>query len=90
MCRIPIEFDEWNVDYPPPEESDESNFTLSEEIIELQKKMADLFQKQVQKGGIIDVEAEKNKYLLEISNVSIKTFVIFVYNNLVFEICLLI
>lgn len=70
MCRISIQFDDYDIDYPPPEESYESNFTLTEEIVELQKKMSELFQKQVEKGGIIDVEAEKNKFLLEISNVS--------------------
>ncbi|GFY75026.1 ubiquitin domain-containing protein UBFD1 [Trichonephila inaurata madagascariensis] len=35
---------------------------------EIDNLLADLYQKQVEKGGIIDIEAGKNKYLLEISN----------------------
>lgn len=70
MCRIPIKFEAYEEHYPPPEASDDCDFVLTEEISEIQKRMADLYQKQVEKGGIIDIEAEKNKYLLEISNVS--------------------
>ena len=37
-----------------------------------QKNMAELYLKQKDKGGIIDVEAEKNKYLLTDSDVSLQ------------------
>lgn len=42
----------------------EERYTPSEEMQELQKTMADLFEKQKQKGGIIDLDEERNKYLL--------------------------
>ena len=35
----------------------------------LQKKMASLFEKQKLKGGIIDIEGERNRYLIDISSV---------------------
>ena len=44
----------------------EFNVHLSDEIKEMQQKMAELFEKQKAKGGIIDVEAEKNKYYLSL------------------------
>ncbi|XP_054717572.1 probable serine/threonine-protein kinase clkA [Uloborus diversus] len=68
MCRIPIKFSTSDEEYPPPTAINEETFNLTEEIVDLQKKMADLYQKQLEKGGIIDVEAERNKYLLEISD----------------------
>lgn len=37
-----------------------------------QKNMAELYLKQKDKGGIIDVEAEKNKYLLTDFDVSLQ------------------
>ena len=41
----------------------------SEEIRKLQKKMASLFEKQKKKGGIIDIEQERNRFLIEIKSV---------------------
>ena len=41
----------------------------SEEIRKLQKKMASLFEKQKKKGGIIDVEQERNRFLIDITSV---------------------
>ena len=41
----------------------------SEEIRKLQKKMASLFEKQKKKGGIIDIEQERNRFLIEITSV---------------------
>ncbi|GFY75653.1 retrovirus-related Pol polyprotein from transposon 17.6 [Trichonephila inaurata madagascariensis] len=35
---------------------------------EIDNLLADIYQEQVEKGGLIDIEAGKNKYLLEISN----------------------
>jgi hypothetical protein len=39
-------------------------YTPSPEMLRLQKRMAKLFQKQKAKGGIIDLEEEKNKFLV--------------------------
>ncbi|XP_035228270.1 E3 ubiquitin-protein ligase RNF25-like isoform X1 [Stegodyphus dumicola] len=72
MCRIPIQFEDSEELFPPPFAADDDTFIMNEEILELQKKMAELFQHQFEKGGIIDIEAEKNKFLLEISNVSVQ------------------
>ncbi|GFY50170.1 e3 ubiquitin-protein ligase RNF25 [Trichonephila inaurata madagascariensis] len=69
MCRLTIEFNGSEDLYPPPT-AKEDEFIIDEELLTFQKKMADIYQKQVEKGGIIDIEAEKNKYLLEISDVS--------------------
>ena len=44
--------------------SDLPKNSITEEIKMLQKKMQKLFQKQKEKGGIIDLEAEKNKFLV--------------------------
>lgn len=44
-------------------------FTPDDNLIEIRGRMSELFIKQKAQGGIIDVEAEKNKYLLEISAV---------------------
>lgn len=38
--------------------------SITEDVKKLQKKMEKLFQKQKEKGGIIDLEAEKNKFLV--------------------------
>jgi len=36
----------------------------SAEIIEMQQTMSELYQQQLLKGGIIDLEAERNKFLI--------------------------
>jgi len=43
----------------------------SAEIRELQKKMSSLLEKQKRKGGVIDVEQERNKFLIDITSVCI-------------------
>ena len=48
----------------PAPSGDKDNYELNQEIRELQRKMAELFKRQQAKGGIIDLEAEKNKYLI--------------------------
>ena len=45
----------------------------SEEIRKLQKKMASLFDKQKRKGGVIDIEQERNRFLIDITSVWLKT-----------------
>ena len=46
----------------------------SEEIRRLQKKMASLFEKQRRKGGVIDIEQERNRFLIDITSVWLETF----------------
>ena len=43
----------------------------SAEIQELQKKMSSLLEKQKRKGGLIDLEQERNKFLIDITSVRI-------------------
>ena len=43
----------------------------SAEIQELQKKMSSLLEKQKRKGGLIDLEQERNKFLIDITSVCI-------------------
>lgn len=47
-------------------EADEEQFMYvpSAEIIEMQRKMSELCLQQLAKGGIIDLEAERNKYFI--------------------------
>ena len=45
----------------------------SEEVRKLQKKMASLLKKQKEKGGIIDIEQERNRFLIDITSVCLKT-----------------
>lgn len=74
VCRVPVTFvvpDD--TDFPPPASALDDSFTVTEDLKQLQNKMADLYKKQRDKGGIIDVEAEKKKFLLEISSVPSKT-----------------
>ncbi|GFS61289.1 hypothetical protein TNIN_191661 [Trichonephila inaurata madagascariensis] len=49
-------------DHPPV------SIRLSPNRKETDNLLADIYQKQVEKGGIINIEALRNKYLLEISN----------------------
>ena len=46
----------------------------SEEIKKLQRKMGSLFEKQKRKGGVIDVEQERNKFLIDITTVRLIAF----------------
>ena len=39
-------------------------YVPSAEVIEMQQKMSMLYQQQLKKGGIIDLEAERNKFLI--------------------------
>jgi len=50
-------------------DDDRVKYEPSAEMIEMQQKMSELYQQQLHKGGIIDVQAERNKYL--VPNVSI-------------------
>lgn len=55
-------------EHPPPmEQSRQPAFRMTPELHRLQQGMAQLYVRQQRQGGIINVDAEKNKFLLEIS-----------------------
>lgn len=65
VCREPIEYDlKYLRTQTSGKEEKEEKVTLSQDIRELQQRMANLFARQKAKGGIIDVEAERNKFLI--------------------------
>jgi len=43
---------------------EQMKYVPSAEVVEMQQKMSELYQQQLEKGGIIDLEAERNKYLI--------------------------
>lgn len=45
-------------------------YTPNAELRKMQRRMAALYRRQKEKGGIIDVEAESNKFLIDISQVT--------------------
>ena len=53
-----------NSNPPLAEMSELPKNSITEDVKKLQKKMEKLFRKQKEKGGIIDLEAEKNKFLV--------------------------
>uniref|UniRef100_A0A2R5LLG1 E3 ubiquitin-protein ligase RNF25 n=1 Tax=Ornithodoros turicata TaxID=34597 RepID=A0A2R5LLG1_9ACAR len=69
VCRLPISPEDMaEKDYPPPVEmTKQPNFSLTPEMLQLQQGMAELYLRQQNQGGIINVDDEKNKFLLEIS-----------------------
>lgn len=55
---------------PPEEEENTAAFRADDPaLVALQQKMAQLYLKQKEKGGIIDLEEEKNKFLLSSNRV---------------------
>ncbi|XP_020613572.1 serine/arginine repetitive matrix protein 1-like isoform X3 [Orbicella faveolata] len=71
MCRLPITYDlaELKTVASSAENDEELIYEPSAEIRELQKKMSSLLEKQKRKGGVIDVEQERNKFLIDITSV---------------------
>ena len=69
VCREPVTCDLSQLDNAPPPGTASEVYTPDEAMRDMQAKMAALYQRQKEKGGIIDVEAENNKYLLHISQV---------------------
>ncbi|CAN7986760.1 unnamed protein product, partial [Ixodes hexagonus] len=70
VCRLPLSVSEMSggQDHPPPkEQARQPEFSLSPALEQLQRDMASLFRRQQTKGGIINMDAEKNKFLLDIS-----------------------
>ena len=74
VCREPITLEETSnalQSYPPPAEEDTSPPWCSDapEVKALREKMAALYLKQKSNGGIIDLEQEKNKFLVNLTQV---------------------
>ncbi|XP_071957154.1 uncharacterized protein [Antedon mediterranea] len=67
VCREPISYQsEQNVHVGLMSDKDEL-FVPDDNMRKWQEKMKELYKKQADQGGIIDVEAESNKFLLDIS-----------------------
>ncbi|XP_029635572.1 GATA zinc finger domain-containing protein 14-like [Octopus sinensis] len=64
VCRETIlyDLDSW-LNAPEPIQEDTS-FQLSTKLISRQEEMAIIFERQRANGGLIDIEAERNKYLI--------------------------
>ena len=64
MCRLPLTCDlEALLEEPvPPEEP--VHFIPTAELVQQQQQMEELYRCQKAKGGIIDLEHEKNKFLI--------------------------
>ncbi|KAK8376860.1 hypothetical protein O3P69_010061 [Scylla paramamosain] len=74
VCRDPIQKELNSEDLllaaPPEEEENTMEFRADDPtLVALQQKMAQLYLKQKEKGGIIDLEEEKNKFLLSSNRV---------------------
>ena len=63
VCREEICYKFDDLDASPIE--DKFVFEPTPELQEMQARMASMFEKQKAKGGIIDIEAERNKYLIK-------------------------
>ncbi|XP_022673292.1 E3 ubiquitin-protein ligase RNF25-like isoform X3 [Varroa destructor] len=73
MCRLEIPEDIVSAStYPelplPSAQATDPEFTVTPELEQMRKKMARLYLQQKERGGIIDVEGEKNKFFIQISN----------------------
>lgn len=69
MCRLEIPEDIVCGDAPPPSgQSEDPEFSLTPELEQMRRKMNRLYLRQQERGGIIDVEEEKNKFFIQISN----------------------
>lgn len=73
MCRLEIPEDIIGIStgdrkYPSPQElSNQTEFSLTPDLRLMQAKMKKLYLRQKAKGGIIDIEDEKNRFLLQIA-----------------------
>ncbi|XP_022085853.1 protein SPT2 homolog [Acanthaster planci] len=67
VCREPVSCDLAQLEGAPPPSSLQEVYTPNKAIHDMQRKMAALYKRQKEKGGIIDVEAENKKFLIHIS-----------------------
>jgi len=74
VCREPIGESRYNLsdllnaDPPVSEQTEPVNYSISEDVKEMQRTMEKLFIKQKEKGGIIDLEEEQKKFLVVTNN----------------------
>ena len=69
MCREPLDLNlDWLAQAKAPS-GEKFTYQPTKEMRELQKKMAAMFSRQKDKGAIIDVEAERNKFLISADEV---------------------
>lgn len=73
MCRLEIPEDivcpAKCEDVPPPSaQSEDPEFSMTPELELMRKKMNRLYLRQQERGGIINLEEEKNKFFIQISN----------------------
>ncbi|XP_064612817.1 repetin-like [Liolophura sinensis] len=64
VCRLPISYDLASLEEATEPSSGNTVYTLTQKEKAFQQKMAEMYQRQKDKGGIIDLEAERNKYLV--------------------------
>ena len=64
MCREPVQYDAEQLKRSVSVEEKPVSYTPTPDIVQWQKEMAVLLDNQRQKGGVIDLEAEKNKFLV--------------------------
>lgn len=73
VCRKSLDEESLAVTCEVKTESEDSKFELSPEMRQQQKWMSEVYARQKAKGGIIDLEAEKNKFLINQDTVLITT-----------------
>lgn len=72
---------------PPEEDKCVTEFQADDpEIVAMQQRMAVLYLQQKEKGGIIDLEEEKNRFLVSSNRVSQYFFIVFTGGVLVYAI----
>lgn len=64
VCRLSIKYDMEYLKSFAEIENQEEKYVITDDMRQLQIWMKSLFLKQLDKGGIIDLEAEKNKHLI--------------------------
>ncbi|XP_003746922.1 E3 ubiquitin-protein ligase RNF25 [Galendromus occidentalis] len=72
MCRVEIPEDlvaEDSESLPPPSRQlDDPEFRMNPQLETLQRQMTNLYLRQKERGGIIDIEGERNKFFIQISD----------------------
>ncbi|KAK7088059.1 hypothetical protein V1264_022029 [Littorina saxatilis] len=65
MCRLPLACDLTELLMERVPEDEKINFVPTSNLVKQQQEMAALYERQKAKGAIIDLEHEKNKYLVD-------------------------
>ncbi|XP_033627869.1 zinc finger CCCH domain-containing protein 13-like [Asterias rubens] len=67
VCREPVTYDLSQLENAPAPSANHEAYTPDAELRKMQRRFAALYRRQKEKGGIIDLEAESNKFLIDIS-----------------------